>query len=437
MYISIFGMGYVGCVSTGCLAQTGNNIIGVDISKSKVNSINRGKSPIVEKGLNALIKKQHDAGKISATINASSAVLDTDVSFICVGTPSTPEGHLNLTAIFKVAEEIGSALRKKKKYHIIIIRSTVLPGTNKKVTELIQKQSGKKADIEFTVVSNPEFLREGSAINDFFNPPYTLIGSKNQKAIEKMEILYKEIDAPLITCDVKIAEIMKYVNNAFHAQKVVFANEVGNICKKLNIDSHKVMDIFCMDRKLNISPYYLKPGFAYGGSCLPKDLKALKTIAHDHYVSCHLIESIERSNEYQKELVYNKILELNTSKIGFLGLSFKADTDDLRNSPILDIIEKLLGKGFQVKIYDKNVHFAKLMGANKEYILNKIPFISKFVTDNYVEVLESSDAIVVVNNSIEFKDILAKVPNNKIIYDLVNIDFINRNEQNKYIGVSW
>ena len=317
---------------------------------------------------------------------------------------------MNLMAIFKVAEEIGRTLKDKKSFHVVVVRSTVLPGTNEKVAGIIEERSGKKRNADFSVVSNPEFLREGSAIKDYYKPPYSLIGSENRKAIDVMKVIYEKLDAPLITSEIKIAEIMKYINNAFHAQKVVFANEVGSICKKLGIDSHRVMEIFCMDTKLNISPYYLKPGFAYGGSCLPKDLRALKTIAHDHYINCHLIESIERSNEYQKEIVYNQIMELNVSRIGFLGLSFKANTDDLRNSPILDIIERLLGKGFDVKIYDKNVHFSQLLGANRDYILNKIPFISKFVTDKYDDVVKYSKAIVVVNNSSEFIDILAEIP---------------------------
>jgi GDP-mannose 6-dehydrogenase len=437
MNISIFGLGYVGCVSMGCLAQIGHKVIGVDLNPLKIDALNQGKSPIVEKGLDEIIKKQSENCDIEATDDTAYAVNNTDVSFICVGTPSTPEGHLNLRAIFKVAEQIAEVIKSKGTFHVIVIRSTVLPGTNDEVTSKIEKISGKKRDQDFTVVSNPEFLREGSAIDDYYNPPYTLIGSSNEKAIEIMRSLYNKIEAPLITADVKVAEIMKYVNNAFHAQKVVFANEVGNICKKIGIDSHKVMEIFCMDKKLNLSPYYLKPGFAYGGSCLPKDMKALKTIAHDNYINCHLIESIERSNEYQKEIVYEQIKNLNVANLGFLGLSFKADTDDLRNSPILDIIERLLGKGYSIKIYDKNVHFSQLMGANKEYILNKIPYISKFVTDNYREVVDNSQAIIVVNNNTDFRDILSNLPQNKIIFDLVNMKFEGREKRENYIGTSW
>ena len=437
MRISIYGLGYVGCVSMGCLSKNGHTVMGVDVAQSKVDAINRGESPIVEIGLSELLKEQHETGKIKATSDSDQALQDTEVSFICVGTPSTSEGHLNLNAIYNVSKEIGAALSKKQKFHVVVIRSTVLPGTNEKVGEIIQEHSGKQRNEDFAVVSNPEFLREGSAINDYYNPPFTLVGSDSERAINVMKSVYDKLQAPLITCEIKIAEIMKYINNAFHAQKVVFANEVGNICKKLGIDSHRVMEIFCMEKKLNISPYYLKPGFAYGGSCLPKDLKALKTIAHDHYLNCPLIDSIEQSNEYQKQIVYKQIMDLKIDRIGFLGISFKADTDDLRNSPVLDIIERLLGKGLDVKIYDKNVHFSQLMGANKDFILNKIPYISKFITDDYMQVIKKSELIVVVNNSAEFKNILSAAPEETIIYDLVNIHFKGRTDRKSYIGVSW
>ncbi len=437
MRISIFGMGYVGCVSMGCLAQMGHKVIGVDINATKIDAINQGTSPIVEKDIEDVIGTQRSSGNIEATDDFFYAVKESDVSFICVGTPSTPDGHLNLGAIFRVFEQIAVALASKDSFHIIVIRSTVLPGTNELVVSKVEKASGKKKDKDFTIVSNPEFLREGSAIADYYNPPFTLVGSSHSKALSVMKEIYDAVDAPFIEADVKVAEIMKYVNNSFHAQKVVFANEVGNICKRIGIDSREVMEIFCLDKKLNLSPYYLKPGFAYGGSCLPKDLKALKTIAHDQYLACHLIDSIERSNENQIELVFNQIMDFNVPSLGFLGLSFKADTDDLRNSPILDIIERLLGKGIGVKIYDKNVLLSQLTGANKEYILNKIPYISKFVTDNYEEVVNSSQAIVIVNKSSEFRDILSGVPQDTIIYDLVDMEFEGRDNHKNYIGISW
>ncbi len=437
MNISIHGLGYVGCVSVGCLAKNGHKITGVDLNQEKVDFINQGKSPIIENGIEDLIFEQYESGNISATNDSREAVMNSEVSFVCVGTPSSSEGHLDLNAIFKVSEDIGKGIIDNDSYHVVVIRSTVLPGTNEKVAKIIEEVSRKENNRDFAVVSNPEFLREGTAIEDYHNPPYTLLGSNNIKAIEKVKTVYDGLDAPIIVTDVKVAEFLKYVNNAFHALKVTFANEIGNICKKLGIDSHKVMEIFCMDRKLNISSYYLKSGFAYGGSCLPKDLRALRTIAHDYYIECPVLENIEKSNELQRKYAYGQILDFGKEKVGFLGLSFKSGTDDLRNSPIIDIIEQLLGKGFNIKIYDKNVHFSQLVGANKEYILKKIPFISKFVTDDANKIIDDSDVIVVVNKDEIFCDLLNKVPVDKIIFDLVNIDFKDKEKRKNYVGIAW
>ena len=437
MKVSIFGLGYVGCVSLGCLAKDGHNIVGVDLNKTKVDFINRGEATIVENGIAEIISEQHNLGRISATSDAIEAVQKSEISIICVGTPSTTNGHLNLNAIFKVAEEIGKAMTEKEDFHIIVIRSTVLPGTNAEVCEIVKNHSGKKEDEDFAIVSNPEFLREGSAVEDFYNPPFTLVGSKNEYAINRMRQLYKNINASFYITEIKAAELMKYVNNAFHALKIIFANEIGNICNKIDLDSHQVMKIFCKDTKLNLSPYYLKPGFAYGGSCLPKDLKALKTIAHDHYLECPVLENIERSNDAQKKIVLDRIVEFNKKNIGFLGLSFKAGTDDLRNSPIIDTMEQLLGKGYNIKIYDKDVHFSKLIGANREYILRKIPFIAKFLTNDLDEVVESSDVIIIVNREDELLNLHEKISEDKIIYDLVNINLKNRSKYKNYTGIAW
>ncbi len=437
MNISIFGLGYVGCVSIGCLSKNGHRCIGVDLNQVKVDFINSGRAPIVEQEIDSIISEQHQSGRISATSDSLYAVKNSEISIICVGTPSTNNGHLNLSAIFKVAEEIGVSLKQKDTFHVVVIRSTVLPGTNAKVKGIIESVSDKNGEEHFAVVSNPEFLREGTAVNDYFNPPYTLIGTINQRAVDILKQMYKGIEAPFIVTDVKIAEMIKYVNNAFHAYKIIFANEIGNICKKIGIDSHQLMGIFCKDTRLNISPYYLKPGFAYGGSCLPKDLKALKTIAHDNYVECPVLESIERSDELQKKLVLEQIMEFEKEKIGFLGLSFKGGTDDLRNSPIVDVIEILLGKGFDIRIYDRNVQLSKLMGANKEYILKKIPYISKFIVDNSKQIINHAEVIVVVNKEREFSDILNTVPEHKIIYDLMNIDFKNKPKMINYFGIAW
>ena len=437
MKISIFGLGYVGCVGVACLADNGHNITGVDVNQTKVDFINDGKSPIIEAGLDEIIRRHRELKTIRATGDGVEAVIETEVSFICAGTPPTQNGHLDLSVILKVAEEIGKGMRLKNTFHVVVIRSTVLPGTNEKISEIIRVTSGKMPGRDYAVVSNPEFLREGSAVWDYKNPPFTLVGSSNSAAIEILRDIYAKIDAPFVVTDVKVAEIIKYVNNAFHALKVTFGNEIGNICKRIGIDSHKVMDIFCMDRKLNLSPYYLKPGFAYGGSCLPKDLKALSTIAHDAYLKCPVLESIEISNELQKDQVLKQIIAFGKQKIGLLGLSFKAGTDDLRSSPIVDIVEKLLGKGFEIRIYDRNVRLSQLVGGNKEFIFERIPFISRFITEDWIQVVEQSEVIVVVNKESEFRGVLEGLSAGQIVYDLVNIDFQGRSSMRTYAGVAW
>ena len=437
MNISIFGLGYVGSVSLGCLAQNGHHIVGVDVSEAKVGCINQGQSPIVEKDLDRIIAEQKAKGTISATSDFEAAVRETEVSFICVGTPSTSQGHLNLEGIFGVARNIAAGIAKSPRFHVVAIRSTVLPGTNAKVTAIIEKASGKTAGRDFAVVSNPEFLREGTAVNDYFHPSYTLIGTRDPRAVGMMTEVYRGIDAPLIQADIPVAEMIKYVNNSFHALKITFANEVGTICKSQGIDSRALMEIFCRDTKLNISPYYLKPGFAYGGSCLPKDLKALATIAHDHYLKCPVLENIEASNEAHKNAVLDRILAFGRQRIGFLGLSFKEGTDDLRSSPIIDILEKLLGKGYEIRIYDKNVEVSRLVGANREFIMQRIPFISRFIQGDAAEVVMKSDLLVVVNKDPEFAEILESLPDDKPVFDLVNIDYRGKAERAQYTGIAW
>ncbi len=434
MNISIFGLGYVGCVATGCLAQQGHRVIGVDPQPSKVEFINKGQATIIEEGIAEILAAQHAAGRISATTSAAEAVAATEVSFICVGTPSTPNGHLDLTAINKVAEQIGLALKQKPGRHVIALRSTVLPGSGELVAEIVAKASGRKTGEDFAVVSNPEFLREGTSVKDFFKPPFTILGSDCAWATETMKAVYAGIDAPFISAEPRVAELMKYVCNSFHALKITFANEVGNICKQLNIDSHQLMDIFCQDTKLNISKAYLKPGFAYGGSCLPKDLKALRTIAHDYYLQTPVLEAIERSNELQKDLVFKRILEFGVQKVGFIGLAFKAGTDDLRESPIVDVIERLLGKGFNLRIYDPHVHVSQLTGANKEYILKKIPFIGRFITDDMASVVASSELIVVVNTYDELPALLTQSANAPKVFELSRL--AQRDVANSE-GIAW
>ncbi len=319
MNISIFGLGYVGCVGMGCMAQHGHRVIGVDPQPSKVEFINSGRPTIIEKDIAGIIAERHAQGMISATSDTVAAIGGTDVSLICVGTPSTAQGHLDLSAVRKVAAQIGEALRHKTSRHVIALRSTVLPGTGQTVSKIIAESSGREAGKDFAVVSNPEFLREGTSVEDFNQPPYTLIGTECPWAVDVMREVYARIDAPFITTKPAVAELMKYVCNSFHALKITFANEIGSICKALEIDSHELMDIFCQDTQLNISPAYLKPGFAFGGSCLPKDLRALRTIAHDQYLQTPLLESIERSNTLQKERVLQRISAAGKQNVGLPG----------------------------------------------------------------------------------------------------------------------
>lgn len=435
MRISIFGLGYVGCVSAGCLSGKGHEVIGVDVQQNKVDLINQGRPTIIEKDIGELIESGREKRLLSATTNVELAIINSEVSIIAVGTPSAENGHLDLQYIYKVAQEIGKALRHKKDFHVVSIRSTVLPGTNQKVGQIIQRASGKKRNVHFSVVSNPEFLREGSAVHDFYHPPLTLLGTDNDTARKKMLEVYESIPGEKVITDIEVAEIMKYVNNTFHALKVTFGNEVGSICKRLNIDSHKVMKIFCMDRQLNISSYYLKPGFSYGGSCLPKDTRALKTLANDLYINVPVINSIENSNEMHKLNALNAILSKGERKIGIMGISFKAGTDDLRNSPIVDIVERLIGKGYNVMIYDKNVRLSDLTGTNKDYIETKIPHLKHLITDNMNEVITNSEIIVIANREKEFEDILTRFPN-KIILDLVRM-WDEVSYQGHYEGIAW
>lgn len=435
MDISMFGLGYVGCVGAACLADMGHRVIGNDISENKVNLINQGKPTIIEAEIGELVKKAHDRGLLEATMDPQYAVSQSEISFIVVGTPSTREGHLNLDYIFEAARQIGEALRHKDSFHIVAIRSTVLPGTNKKVGDIIEQSSGKKRNKDFAVVSNPEFLREGTAVQDYKNPPLTLIGTDSEIAEKKFRELYKDIPGEFIATDIEVAEIMKYVNNTYHGLKIVFANEIGNICKAMNIDSHKVMDIFCKDRQLNISPYYFKPGFAYGGSCLPKDSKALRTLAHDLYVDVPVISAINPSNELQKKKALEIIESKGKRKIGILGLSFKEGTDDLRYSPIIDVAEALLGKGYELSIYDKNVRISQMTGTNADFIEAKLPHLHERITDDLDAVCSQCEVLVITNRDKDFDCIPEKYPH-KAIVDLAR-QYKELDYEGNYEGISW
>lgn len=433
MNISIFGLGYVGCVGMGCLAAKGHNVVGVDVSEEKIRLINDGKPTIVEKDIDVLIENAHRQGMAKATNDYVSAVMETDISFLCVGTPSAPNGHLNLDYIMQTAREIGEALRRKNTFHVVVIRSTVFPGTNAKVSSLIEELSGKKRNVDFAVVSNPEFLREGTAVKDYLNPPLTVLGSESEEAIGILKRLYETSGAPIEVVDIKVAEMIKYVNNSYHALKVVFGNEIGRICKTLNIDSHEVMRLFCMDRQLNISPYYFMPGFAYGGSCLPKDLKGLKTLAHDLYLDTPVLNAIDESNQVHLQSVISYIENAGKRKIGVLGLSFKSGTDDMRNSPVVNVIEHFHGKGYEIRIYDRNVSISRLMGKNKSIIAEKLPHLNVMLQDNLEDVTNWAELLVISNKDEAFKTIQPK--NGQLVYDFARVSGIENYEG--YNGLCW
>jgi GDP-mannose 6-dehydrogenase len=437
MRISIFGLGYVGTVSAACFGKQGHTVIGVDTNETKVRLINQGLSPIVEPHVGELLKSARASGKLAATTDHHSAVLESDVSLICVGTPSNNNGSLNLSYILGVATQIGTALKSKQSYHVIALRSTVLPGTVDQVVSLIEKESGKKGREGFGVASNPEFLREGSAVNDFENPPYTVVGSDDPKTVAVLRELYSQVKSPFHSVKTKEAEILKYACNSFHATKVAFANEIGSIAKKFGIDSHVVMNLFAADTKLNISPAYLKPGFSFGGSCLPKDVRALVHAARSADIPIPLVESLIASNKVHTQRVVEWVMRQHRKNIGVLGLSFKPGTDDLRESPVVEVIETLLGKGFSIAIYDGNVNLARLVGANKRYIEHEIPHISSLMKNSVKEVLDSSDVVVIANHSPEFASAPASLRPGQIMLDLVRITDSWDNLNGTYEGICW
>jgi GDP-mannose 6-dehydrogenase len=437
MNISVFGLGYVGAVSCGCLAKQGHRIIGVDVSRIKVDMINAGHSPVIEPEIDQLVTQGIQKGCLRATQDSDDAILNTDVTFISVGTPSQQNGSIDLRYLRMVCEQIGTALRKKASYHVIVARSTMLPGSMRNVViPTLERFSGKKAGSHFGVCFNPEFLREGTSVEDFFNPPKTVIGADEERPASVLREIYKDLPGETFVTSIEVSEMVKYADNNFHAVKVTFANEIGIICKSLGIDSHEVMDIFCRDKKLNISPYYLRPGFAFGGSCLPKDVNALLYQSKLLDLETPLLHSLLQSNEEQIERVVARIIAFDRRNIGFLGFSFKAGTDDLRGSPMVTVIEALIGKGYKICLYDRNVSTARLMGANQSYIEQHIPHLAALMCGSPAEVVAQSDLIVVGNRAEEFSDVVDSIPADKIIVDLVRVKKGKRSGNN-YYGIAW
>ena len=437
MKISVLGLGYVGAVSAGCLAQDGNEVIGVDPERTKVDLINSGRSPIIEKDIGGIIAEQVAAGRLRASTDVAAAVRHTDLVLVCVGTPSQANGGIDLKFIRRVCEQIGTTLKDHHGAPVIVMRSTMLPGTMRDVViPILEKSSGKKAGEEFGVCINPEFLREGTAVHDYYHPPKTVIGEMNRASGDLLAALYSKMPGPMIRTDIQTAEMVKYADNVWHALKVGFANEIGNICKAVEVDAHKVMEIFCQDRKLNLSPYYLKPGFAFGGSCLPKDVRALLHKAKTLDVSVPILSSILPSNELQIGRGVQAVIEKGNKEVGILGFSFKAGTDDLRESPMVELVERLLGKGYDLKIYDRNVSLAAIHGANRDFILNRIPHISRLMVESIDEVLEHGKTLVIGNAAPEFADVPRRVAEGQTIIDFVRV-CDSRTVLGVYEGLCW
>jgi len=427
--ISIFGLGYVGAVTAACFAQNGYHVIGVDVQQQKVELINQGKSPIVEKGVEEIICQQVRANRLSATMNPHAAVLKSDLSIICVGTPSNPNGEMNSHYVETVSKGIGEAMGTKETYHVVVIRSTVLPGiTRNKIIPIIEKASGKSAGKDFGICFNPEFLREASAVDDFNNPPKTIIGEFNQRSGEICLSLYKNLSAPVFRTTIETAEMVKYADNPWHALKINVANEIGSICKEIGVDSNELMHIFCQDTKLNLSSYYLKPGFAFGGSCLPKDVRAITSLGRKLGLFLPLLESILPSNDAHIERALNIIRNTKVKKVGFLGITFKPGTDDVRESPSVKLIGVLLKEGFNVSIYDENISLSSLMGENRKFLLDHIPDFSNLVKDNVRDLSEVVDVFIVTQNTLAYRNIIRNRRKGQIVIDLVHLEEYKQQE---------
>lgn len=436
--ISVFGLGYVGTVTAACLAHKGYNVIGVDLSRSKVEAMQIGRNPIVEPRVGELIAENRAAGRLQATSDSEHAVLNSEISFLCVGTPSLRNGKLDLGHIEPVCREIGQILKKTDRFHLVVLRSTVLPGTAETVvTPTLEKYSGKMLGQGFGVCVNPEFMREGTAVSDFLEPAITIIGASDSKHSNILRKVYEWVPGRVFETSFRSAEMVKYVCNAWHAVKVSFANEVGTLAKELDVDAETVVEIFTADHKLNISPSYLKPGFAFGGSCLPKDLRALNYRAKELDLNLPLLQSILVSNGEHLERAVEMVLETGKKKIGMLGLSFKAATDDLRESPHVELVKRLLGEGRQVRVWDDNVSMGRLIGSNRQYIEEVIPHIGSLLSPTLADVLQYAEVVVIGTRGIGPDELRRGIRPDHIVIDLVNLERAARAGSNNYEGICW
>lgn len=417
MNVAVFGLGYVGAVTSACLAQRGHHLMGVDVNPLKCDMIASGRSPIIETGLDDLLLQGVQAGRIHATTSVAEAVAFADLSIVSVGTPSLPNGGLDLSYVYRVCEQIGQALRDKPGPHVLVLRSTALPGTTDACAEILRRAAGRDVHVAF----NPEFLREGSSIRDFDQPAYTIIGTEDPHAEAALRELYADVPAPLHVVPTRVAEMVKYTANAFHAVKITFANEIGLLARQMGVDGRDVMSLIVQDTKLNVSPAYLRPGFAYGGSCLPKDVSALLHLARREELSVPLLASLPRSNHVQIERVADAVLATGARRVTVLGLAFKAGTDDLRESPAVELVERLIGRGCDVRILDRAVQSATLLGANREYIERRLPHVSCLLTDDPESLIHDAQAIVVTQNQKEFSRLLEGVRPDVPVFDVAGI----------------
>ena len=435
MKINVYGLGYVGTVSAGCLAAAGHEVTGIDVDRAKLDAVNRGLSTVIEPGLEELIRKVVASGHLRT---APAGQPEAQVSMVCVGTPSNDNGSLCLEFVNRAVREIGEMLASVRSYHVVCVRSTVLPGTIEEVVvPILEKHSGRRAGVDFGVCMNPEFLREGTSIRDYNSPPFSIIGELNEASGDLVETLYSRLPAPVLRTTLATAEMVKYVCNMFHALKITFANEVGNLSKRLGLDGRQVMDIVCRDDKLNISPAYLQPGFAFGGSCLPKDVRAILQRATEVDLDVPVLRSILPSNRHQVEQAFRLIRKTGKRRIAMLGLSFKPGTDDLRESPIAELTEGLIGKGYDVSIYDREVSLARIHGSNRLYIEHVIPHISCLLKDRLDDALQGAEVVVVAKRSTEFRSVLTRANGGNHVIDLAGLFEANERGREGYEGICW
>ncbi len=436
MKIAVFGLGYVGIVSAACLARDGHQVIGVDPQPAKVDLVLQGRSPIVEKHVDGLLAEAVAEGRLGATTSPAQAVADTDLCFVCVGTPSRKNGSLDTSAVERVCEEIGAAVAMRDRPYTVVIRSTILPGTMRNVVIPALTRTAGGTD-KLRIANNPEFLRESTAVYDYDNPPKTVVGSDDPAVAQDILSLYAGLPNAKIAARLETAEMVKYADNVWHATKVAFANEIGNIAKAVGVDSWEVMDIFCQDTKLNISPYYMKPGFAFGGSCLPKDVRALTFKGRDLDLDLPLMNALIPTNAQQVDRAVEMIAARGIREVAFLGISFKAETDDLRESPQVTLVERLIGKGFNLRIYDRNVHMARLMGANRAYIEGVIPHIAEILSDDLGAVLAHGKLVIIGNPAPEFRELPGRLSADQQVVDLVRVPGLSEALGTRYDGINW